>query len=221
MKFNNYKLTLLGVFLLGAIQAQANIVTDTQFAKPGKICFPQTSLYTSSDEELTNVMLDHYLIVDEEDHYKIGDVFMIFRLKGQDREWFYDGSQWRERIVDEANTYVDFLHHNSHLGTFELQPVIPTSISRYPINVSEFIGIGELWVGYGLRSEEETSLVSYNEMIQNGRFNLVWEIGNTGEGLGGLVNAPVSIPTICISMTEMTKIVTLIGHGPISVEEED
>lgn len=72
-----------------------------------------------------------------------------------------------------------------------------------------------------MRSEEETSLVSYNEMIQNGRLNLIWEIGNTGEGLGGLVNAPVSMPAICIAMTEMTKIVTLIGHGPIFTEEED
>ncbi|SDY68078.1 hypothetical protein [Nitrosomonas halophila] len=214
MKFDHYKSTLFGIFLLGASQVHAqDIENNIIFSEPGKICFPQTSLYASS-EELTSVMLDHHLVVNEEDHFKVGDVFVVFRLKGHDGLWLYNGSEWRENF-DPTN--YEFFIQNPYLKSNRLQPIIPTSVSNYPINVNEYIGIGELWVGYGLRSEEETAQVSYNEMIESGRLNLIWEVGES------IVpkEAPLTVPTLCISITEMTEIIHLIGHGPIFTEEEN
>jgi hypothetical protein len=144
-------------------------------------------------------MLDHYLIVNKEDHFKIGDVFVVFRLRGQDRQWLYNGTEWRE-YADP--TIVGAFIQNPYLQTEELQPIIPTSISRYPINVSEYIGIGELWIGYGLRSEVETFQVSYSEMVESGRLKLVWEVGKSV-----IPEDALDVSTLCISMTGMTEVI--------------
>ena len=59
----------------------------------------------------------------------------------------------------------------------QLQPVIPTSISYDPINISALIGDGEIWVGCGLRSETESWREAFDEMTRNQRFDILWEIG--------------------------------------------
>lgn len=204
MKFNHYKSTLFGVLLLGALQAHADIENSIEFSEPGKICVRQTSLYANS-EELTSVMLDHYLIVNEEDHFQVGDVFVMFRIKGLDRLWLYNGSEWKENL---DQTHYEFFNQNHYLRTDRLQPIIPTSISNAPVNINEYIGIGELWIGYGLRSESETSQASFNKMIESGRFKLIWEVGES------IIpkDAPLAldVSTICISITEMTEIIPIV-----------
>lgn len=198
----HYKSMLFGVLLVNALQAQADMENHMEFSEPGKICVRQTSLYANS-EELTSVMLDHYLVVNEEDHFKVGDVFVVFRIKGLDRLWLYNGTEWREQFDP---TRYDFFIQNGYLKTDKLQPIIPTSISNYPININEFIGVGELWVGYGLRSEIENSQASFNEMIKNGRFKLIWEVGES------IIpkDAPLDVSTICTSITDMTEIIPIV-----------
>lgn len=195
---------LTGIGLLVASATHADEF-NIKFASPGKICFPQSYLYAETNN-FKSVMLNHYLIVRKEDHYKTGDVFVGFRLKSQpDVLWLHGGGA---RWTKYKNGQVPEYYSNSpFIPIGKLQPVISTSISHHPIDVSLYVGDGELWVGYGLRSESETAQVSFDEMLSSNRFNLIWEIGNPKLE----PRNPVDVSTICLTMTEMTVYVPLIG----------
>jgi len=141
---------LLCIFLFCISLAQADQEITTKFSEPGKMCFSQTSLYAEPNK-FNNVMLNHYLIVSKENHFKAGDVFVGFRLKSQPQTlWLYDGVNWLINNSTSNPPNAISLNPFTHLGQF-LQPVIPISISNYPIDVSAYIGDGEILVGYGLR----------------------------------------------------------------------
>jgi hypothetical protein len=193
---------LLYICLLGIPLSQADQEINTKFSAPGKMCFPQTSLHAEFNK-FSNVMLNHYVIVSQNDHFKAGDVFIGFRLKSQPEAlWLYDGVNWIKSDSTSAPNVIS-LNPFTQLGQF-LQPVIPISISNYPIDVSAYVGDGEVWVGYGLRLEEAAAQESFDEMVNSGRFSRIWEIGgNIGNGLTG--------PSIiCLNITEMTEIIFLI-----------
>lgn len=110
------------------------------------------------------------------------------------------------------------------LPTGQLQPIMRIFVSNYPINVSTFVGDGELWVGYGVSSvpypkgaispcdsecpEGNTSQEIFDEMMSSGRFRLIWEIGNPKVATTGDLGLP---NTICLSIPEMTEINHNIG----------
>ncbi|MEY3121177.1 MAG: hypothetical protein RI993_2 [Pseudomonadota bacterium] len=198
---------LLCIFLFCISLAQADFTETTRFSEPGRMCFPQTSL-RAEPNKFNNIMLDHHLIISEEDHFKEGLVFVGFRLKSQpDTLWLFDGENWMKH--SDADSLRPFFLPGGHTTPPEgqLQPVMPTFVSNYPIDVSEYIGDGELWVGYGLSSETRTSQESFDEMINSERFNLVWEIGNPKVATAGDLGLP---NTICLSITELTRIIHTI-----------
>ena len=197
---------LLCIFLFCISLAQADQEITTKFSEPGKMCFPQTSLHAEPNK-FNSIMLDHYLIISKEDHFKEGLVFVVFRIKSQPNAlWLFDGENWMKH--SDADSPKPFLPHGyTTLPTGQLQPVIPTFISSYPIDVSEYIGDGELWVGYGLSSETRTPQEAFDEMINSERFNLVWEIGNPKVATASDLGLP---NTICLSITELTRIIHTI-----------
>ncbi len=194
---------LAGISLLVASATQANDEINTKFTSPGKICFSQTNLYAETGN-FKSVMLNHYLIVRKEDHYKTGDVFVGFRLKSQpDVLWLYNGGvSW---IKQEKGKVPEFFRNSAQIPFDQLQPVIPTSIFHHPIDVSPYVGDGELWIGYGLRSESETAQVSFDEMLSSNRFNLIWEIGNS------VIPPIIGSSVICLTITEMTEYSPLLS----------
>lgn len=203
MLYFNRLITLLCILLMNISLAQATEV-NTKFSAPGKMCFPQTSLYTQL-EEFKSVMFEHYLIVSKGDHFKDGDVYVGFRLKSQPETlWLYDGGNWIKN--DSNNVIASAFDTRQGIQYGQLQPIIPTSISHYPIDVSTYVGDGQLWVGYGLRSASGTLQESFDEMMSSGRFNLIWKVGEPLMSPGDLVD----VSTICLSITEMTEIIPLI-----------
>ncbi len=205
--FHFKKLTaLLCISLLGISPTQADQEIITKFSEPGKICFPQTSLYAEHNK-FNNVMLNHYLIVSKENHFKAGDAFIGFRLKNQPQTlWLYDGVNWINSNSTNNPPNAISLNPFTQLGQF-LQPVIPISISNYPIDVSEYVGDCEVCAGYGLRSEEATTQESFDEMVNSSRFSRIWEIG------GNIGNELTGPSIICLNITEITEIIPLGGHG--------
>ena len=79
MKFFIQKFLLASALLLSALSSQADIV---KFSAPAEYCFPQTSV-RSELGKFDKVILDHNLIVNEQDHFKSGDIFVGFRRKSQ------------------------------------------------------------------------------------------------------------------------------------------
>lgn len=204
MKIFIYKFLLAGIFLINVTSAPADIVTNTKFSTPGKMCFLQTSLHINKDNDLSKIMLSHYLVVPQEDHFKAGALFVGFRLKSQPETlWLYDGDQVKGWSKYDGTNVSAFLPSPYTIGggapATGLQPITPVYISSYPIDVSAYIDDGELWVGYGLSTEETKS---FDEMIDSKRFQLIWEIGKP-------VMDHEYIPTICIAITEMTSFVPL------------
>ncbi|UJP00513.1 MAG: hypothetical protein LZF64_01630 [Nitrosomonas sp.] len=212
------KLAVSCVFLLGTPLAQADYEFNTKFSEPGKMCFPQTSL-RAEPNKFSNIMLDHYLIVSKEDHFKGGLVYVGFRLKSQpDELWLFDGANWVKRSdSDSPSPFIP--REYASLPTGQLQPIMHTFVSNYPIDASAFVGDGELWVGYGVSSVPlpkgaispcdsecpggNTSQEIFDEMMSSGRFRLIWEIGNPQVATVGDLGLP---STICLSIPEMTEI---------------
>lgn len=196
--------SILSVLLLGALSSQADIV---EFSTPAEYCFPQTSV-KSELGKFDRVLLDHNLIINEEDHFKTGDIFVGFRRKSQpDTLWLTDGTSWLNAADTSDATpkaYPVILPN----GDGKLQPVMPIAFSNEPIDVSAYVGDGEVWVGYGLRAEGETWEKSYEDMVSNRRFNKIWEITGptTASGL------PSDLPTICLMAIKMRTTVITAGH---------
>lgn len=207
MKIFSYKLLLASVFSIHAVAALADVVINTKFSAPGKMCFLQTSLHINKDNDLSKIMLSHYLIVPQEDHFKAGALFVGFRLKSQPETlWLYDGDQvkgWSKYDVTNVSAFLPspYVHSGGTSFGVGLQPITPVYISSYPVDVSAYIDDGEVWVGYGLSTEETKP---FDEMMNSKRFQLIWEIGKPLAG-----TELVDISTICIAITEMTKFIPL------------
>jgi len=198
------QLLFIGICLFSITLTHAGFEINTKFLPPGKICFPQTSLHAQFNE-FESVMFEHYLIVSKEHHFKTGNIFVGFRLKSQPGAlWLYDGFRWIK--YDNTNNLPAYAFMtNPHIQHGQLQPVTPTFISNYPIDVSAYVGDGELWVGYGLRSATGIAQESFDEMISSNRFNLIWEIGEPLQAPGNLVN----VSLICLVITEMDELVPI------------
>lgn len=204
MKFLSQKLLLASTLLLSGISSQADTV---KFSAPAEYCFPQTSV-RSELGKFDKVILDHNVIISEQDHFKNGDIFVGFRRKSQpDVIWLTDGTSWLN-AADTANTTPKNYPVILPNGNGTLQPVMPITLSNEPVDVSAYVGDGEVWVGYGLKPAGETWEKSYADMISNSRFNKIWDITGSTPASG----LPGDLLTICLTATEMETTVITAGH---------
>ncbi len=198
------KFLLASVLLLSAFSAQADVV---QYSAPAEYCFPQTSV-RSEFRKFDKIILDHNLVVNQQDHFKTGDVFVGFRRKSQpDALWLTNGSRWvnaADNSESESLAYPVILPNSD--GT--LQPVMPVTLSREPIDVSTYVEDGEVWVGYGLKVEGESWKKSFEDMMSDQRYKRIWDI----TGLTPESGLPANMPTICLKASEMRTVVLTAGH---------
>lgn len=214
MKSFMWKFLLAAALLTGPACTVAN-GDITEFVLPAKYCFPQTFI-RSEFGRFDSVILDHNIIIDEENHFKHGDLYVAFRRKSQpDVLWFTDGTSWYSTADEDIpKAYPTILPH----GDGRLQPVMPIMLSHTPIDVSAFVGDGEIWVGYGVKAEGEPWHESFRDMLENQRYELIWDIiGPTPfSGLRGVH------PVICLTATEMKKIVLVArtaGSDEVAVDD--
>ena len=140
MKFFIQKFLLASALLLSALSSQADIV---KFSAPAEYCFPQTSV-RSELGKFDKVILDHNLIVNEQDHFKSGDIFVGFRRKSQpDILWLTNGTSWLN-AADNSDTTPKAYSIILPNGDGKLQPIMPITLSNEPIDVSAYVGDGEV-----------------------------------------------------------------------------
>jgi len=158
---------------------------------------------------LDKVILTHYLVLPKEGHFKNGYLFVGFRLKSQpEKLWLFDGLRWA--VMDDNTGPHSFMTtitaSDNPLRPYNiLQPIVPTYISDFPINVQAYANDGELLVGYGITNDPGSIQEAFNEMSQNNRFKVLWEIGsNTLNTL---------LETVCLNITEMTVITPTLQHN--------
>lgn len=82
------------------------------------------------------------------------------------------------------------------------------TLSHEPIDARNYVGDGEVWVGYGLKAENETWKKSYEDMMSNNRFSKIWDITGSTPASG----LPGDLPTICLTTTEMKTTAFTVGH---------
>lgn len=193
-------LLVITIFILTSKTIQADIVTETEFSEPAEYCFSQTIL-RSAFKEFDRIFLDYNLIVNKEDHFKKGHVFVAFRQKSKpEKIWLFSGTSWKNVDSDDRpNTFPDY-HPNDLEG--KLNPVIPVAIAApaNPVDATPYIGDGEILVGYGLG---ENRLATYQDMIDNQRFKVIWDVSESSPFLGVRGLRPI----ICLSVTGMKEII--------------
>lgn len=164
------------------------------FTTPAEYCFFETVLHG----ELTKTTLDHNLVIAENDRFKVGDVFVGFRLRSRpDELWLLTNYLAWPKYDDSNPIAFDPYDVVSARG---LQPVIPVPIIPLPLDLTAFSGDGEIWVGYGIRNNEAATVKdSFQDMLSNRRYSRVWAIGN----------GPVS-DTICLTATQMRVVAPVL-----------
>ncbi|MEF3076727.1 hypothetical protein V2P20_17010 [Methylobacter sp. Wu1] len=207
MKFFNRHWMLFGVSttsLLSAAISQADPKYTTVFSEPVEYCFEQTSLRGGLDRAI----LEHHLIVPPEDHFKLGEVFVGFRRKSEpDKLWLY--GLFRDWIDSDDNQY---LYPKAFIPVSKLEPVMEVPIFLDPIDVTEFVGDVEIWVGYGLRKDEtSTEEDAFQDMMNNQRYYRLWQIGGSIE----------KNSTVCLTTTQMeedTSTEDIVVNVPITAQ---
>ncbi|MFA7239941.1 MAG: hypothetical protein WC091_07495, partial [Sulfuricellaceae bacterium] len=126
-------------------------------------------------------------LVAASDHYKEGDVFVGFRQRSVPGVlWLKDGNGWVKYDGAPRQT-----------ASYKLDPMISLNIIPKPTDVSAFYEDGEVLVGYGLRTKAgATATDSFQEMVDNDRFSIIWVVGGQREG-GNM---------ICLKVIEVQEI---------------
>lgn len=189
---------LLSVSILGLA---AELTETIESAAPTTYCVPQTQVRGGYE----NLLIDHNMIIPPADHSKIGDIFVGARLKSQPEVlWLLKGITWQQ-ITSTAD-----LRNSQHRHFDQLPLVVPVSIFYTPIDVSQFVGDVEIWVGYGLRSATETAEDSFNEMATSERYELLWQALPPPYGPASGANAPYA--TLCLE-TKLVKKILLTAQA--------
>jgi hypothetical protein len=203
MKFAIARLPLL-LFCCGAGTLAAQ--ERTTFAEPAQYCFQQTALRGTPDKTI----LEHHLLVNEDDHFKIGDVFVIARFhESPDTIWLTDGLTWKR--LNEPGPMKVYRTHGQLRDVEILQPVMPVSVFYTPRDVTQVAGGAQILVGYGLRADGENPRVAFDEMVANERYDLLWDTTSPGVGVQGLSYH------ICLETSAMTKEILTASVGPVVV----
>ena len=144
--------------------AQATEVTES--SEITEYCIPQTSVRGGYED----LMIDHNMIIPPSDHFKRADVFIAARLKSDPNAlWLLSGITWKS-IESAAD-----LPRAQYKSYAQLPLVVPVSVFNSPFDVTGMMGDVELWTGYGFRSESESTVESFNEMVAASRFEILWE----------------------------------------------
>lgn len=209
MKLTTHQFLHTTVCLLSAATVHAQIVISdppetTIFPESAEYCFPQTSLHREFTDSGFNLSLNYHLIIQNADHANAGDVFVGARFKSRpDELWLLSGNVWRnsdDKVVSWPSVYVRY--------DDQLPPIVPISLSYDPVAVSTF-GDGEIWVGYGLRTNKnptpEAFQESFDEMMRSQRFSLLWEMKPGKTPFPGELHAESS--KICLKATQMERTV--------------
>lgn len=204
--------TILSASIASATFAEE--VTETISAPAStEYCVEQTSVRGDYD----NFIIDHNLVVSPEDVFEPGDVYVGVRFKSRPGEiWLLSKEHgWRKINSDADLASAQFAEYE------QLQLVIPVSAFYEPTNISAAIGEGEIWVGYGLRGEDGTPKDSFEEMVENRRYSLIWQSPLSPDDMpkSGVPNAST---TLCFDTTEVTKrydtIIARIPSGEVTEE---
>jgi hypothetical protein len=160
----------VAVCLLNLSVSQAT-ETNQVFTESWQHCFNQNELRGA----LNQTTFDHYLIVPENDQFKRGDVFVGFRLKSRPNDlWLskFAGTEWT--VYDGSADPEAY-----YLNSARLTPAMKITIFPQPTDLTAFSGDGELLVGYGLRNNATSTVKdSFEDMVNNRRYSVVWEIGS-------------------------------------------
>ncbi|NOT84891.1 MAG: hypothetical protein HOP02_08975 [Methylococcaceae bacterium] len=210
MKFIKITLTLsLSIILQNlplAVEAQTPplfppSVTEMTFSNPTKYCFYQGELggdRTDLSGDLKQITLKYRLIVPPEDQdkpknifvafrrYSIPDVLWLFGLKNSGPEWVqYDPKQ--PPVVYPINR--------------SYSPFTELDIISKPTDLTQFKLDGEVFVGYGLKANDNaatSSTDSFQEMIEHKRFKRIWLVDGSSPKLFGTL--------FCIPFTTLNAI---------------
>ena len=164
----------------------------TTFSTPTRYCFDKGQ----STADRTKYTLTYNLVVRPEDIGKTADIFVAFRFQETNKPAFLFG---------RANLYTDYswsaydpqISPTFYSRSTRLEAVVPIWIAPQPINLDALGGVGDVLVGYGLRTDPEQSLSdTFKEMISNDRFDTLWSVGRRS----------VATSHICLTVTEMTEI---------------
>lgn len=152
-------------------------------------CFRQGSVVGVSNQ----VTLNYNHPTEEADLYKDGHIFVVYRLQSNPNlVWIFDHTkQWFQYDLNN----IQGISHASYSGV--LQPLLPFNIIENPLNLNDHIDDGELFVGYGLKVNSNSSISqSFQEMLDHNRYHKIWTVGN---------NVPQSkVNTICLTTDKMT-----------------
>lgn len=177
----------------------ADLVDTFEYAEPTEYCVAQTSVRGDFD----NLVIDHQLIISPEHINQTGDVFVGARLKSQpETSWLLAGITWRR--IDTG----DDLNNSQYQRYDQLPLLVPISILNNPVDIREFIGDLEIWIGYGFRSVTDATSVSFKEMESSGRYELLWSaLPPPYRPYSGLSNPNASL---CLESTMLSKTVRTV-----------
>ena len=163
-------------------------------------CFPQTST-VSELYKFDKVFLSHNLIVHKEDYFKEGDIYVGFiDTRQPETIWLTpEGRDWVN--ANDAQPTFFLRLSSSDNDRSKLKPIMPITFTE-PIDVSAYVGYGQIWVGYGLKVEGKSS---FEEMMQNQRFEPIWEI--TGPTPSG-----ISVHTLCLNTDGVKRVAETAQH---------
>lgn len=119
--------------------------------------------------DLTQLTFDYHLLLEGDNAFRTGSVFVAFHLRSQpDNWWFLDS-------VGNWVMYIPGITPPIYSGRY-INPVERIAILREPTDVSAFIGDGEFWVGWGF--SEISDEAAFQDMLDNGRAIMVWRVGD-------------------------------------------
>ncbi len=167
MNVNIKRACLVAISFASTISGLAQATEVTESGEITEYCMPQTSVRGGYE----NLIIDHNMIIPATDQFKRADVFVAARLKSDpDALWLLSsGSNWKS-IGGSAD-----LPRSQYQSYAQLPLVVPVPIFHSPFDVTGMMGDVEIWTGYGFRSETDSAIESFNEMVSANRYEILWE----------------------------------------------
>ena len=173
---------------IAAADSDRVILDQREYPKPAEYCFNKLAVRGKSDA----VIVEYNLVAEPEEYFRQADIYVVATFKSKPGTVrTTNGFEW----VDVNHPLLGPVPYKSF---DELQPITPISVFYHPADVRAAVGDGEIWIGYGFRSENESTQASFDEMISSGRFELIWKAGHIDAVVEG------STIQICLTTTGMT-----------------
>lgn len=122
--------------------------------------------------------LDYVLVIpNEEDQQKVGDIFVGFRRKSN------PDTLWLQGFFDSWSLYDSSKDPVAVLSTSSLPPVLQLNIINIPVDLTAFLGDGEVLVGYGRRTNTSSGIKdSFDDMVASKHYSVVWVVSSQRAG---------------------------------------